>query len=52
MSEQIFDSILETIFLLDPDFNDLQSMKDILRQRLDMFIQDMLMLVASTNPVQ
>ncbi len=46
------DSILETILLQDPDFNDLQSMKDILRQRLDVIIQDMLMLVASTNPVQ
>lgn len=46
------DSILETVLLQDPDFDDLQSMNEILHQRLDVFIQDMFVLVASTNPTQ
>lgn len=46
------DSILETTLLQDPDFNDLHLMKDILRQRLDVFIQDMCKLVATTNATQ
>jgi len=46
------DSILETILLQDPDFNDLPSMKEMLQKRLDGFIQDMLMLVAAANLVQ
>lgn len=46
------DSILETILLQDPDFNDLPSMKEMLQKRLDGFIKDLLKLVASTNPVQ